>query len=60
MFKLHPPYNMVGLLGVLAYPLVARNTFIDENALLPGQTMARFGRDVQPALICRQGLTTIP
>ena len=21
MFKLHPPYNMVGLLGVLAYPL---------------------------------------
>lgn len=34
---------VVGLLGTLLYPLLARKTFIDENAFLLGQTNLGFG-----------------
>jgi glycosylphosphatidylinositol transamidase len=36
---------VVGVLGVLSYPLLARRVFIDENAFLHGHGAIGFGAD---------------
>jgi len=36
---------LAGLLGVLTFPLLARKTFIDENAFLQGQSLCTFKWD---------------